>query len=129
MEDVSTVALFGRLILSLTVVLVLMALAARFVRKYRIGIGGRTRPGAPVEVLARAGLGRRSSVSVIRTGRRTLVVGVTDASVSLLADLGPEDLEEVESETERTRPPGGDRPVPSWSGFVAQLRERTVRRS
>lgn len=127
MEDVSTFALFGRLILSLTVVLVVMALAARFVRKYRVGLGGR-RPGAPVEVLARAGLGRRSSVSVIRTGKRTLVVGVTDASVSLLADLGPEDLVEMESEAERTRPPGGASPLPSWSGFVAQLREKTVRR-
>ena len=126
---VSTFALLGRLILSLTVVLVLMALAARFVRKYRIGLGGRARPGAPVEVLARAGLGRRSSVSVIRTGRRTLVVGVTDASVSLLADLGPDDLVELESETERTRPPGGSGSLPSWSGFVAQLREKTVRRS
>jgi flagellar protein FliO/FliZ len=127
MEDVSTFALLGRLILSLTVVLVLMALVARFVRKYRVGMGGR-RPGAPVEVLARAGLGRRSSVSVIRTGKRTLVVGVTDASVSLLADLGPDDLVELESDAERTRPPGGSSPVPSWSGFVAQLREKTVRR-
>lgn len=128
MQDVSTFALLGRLIVSLTVVLVLMALAARFVRRYRVGLGGR-RQGAPVEVLARAGVGRRSSVSVIRTGRRTLVVGVTDTNVSLLADLGPDDLVEMESDAERTRPPGGSGPVPSWSGFVAQLREKTVRRS
>lgn len=128
MQDVSTFALLGRLVLSLTVVLVLMALAARAVRRYRVGLGGR-RPGAPVEVLARAGLGRHSSVSVIRTGRRTLVVGVTDTAVSLLADLDPDELVELASEAEWTRPSRGDRPVPSWSGFVAMLRERTVRRS
>lgn len=128
MEDVSTFALLGRLVLSLTVVLVLMAFAARAVRGYRAGIGGR-RPRAAVEVVARAGVGRRSSVSVIRTGKRTLVLGVTDTAVNLLADLDSDDLLELESEAERTRPPGGDRPVPSWSGFVATLRERTVRRS
>ncbi|HET7488834.1 MAG TPA: flagellar biosynthetic protein FliO [Acidimicrobiales bacterium] len=128
MQDVSTLALLGRLVLSLTVVLAVMALAARAARKYRLGMGGR-RTGAPVEVLARAGLGRRSSVSVIRTGRRTLVVGVTDAAVNLLADLGTEELVEIESDAERTRHPGGERPQPAWSGIVTQLREWTVRRS
>lgn len=128
MQDVSTFALLGRLVLSLTVVLAVMAMLARAARRYRVGIGGR-RTGAPVEVLARAGLGRRSSVSVIRTGRRTLVLGVTDTAVNLLADLGPEELVELEPDAERTRPPGGDRPLPAWSGIVAQLRERTVRRS
>lgn len=128
MADVSTFALLGRLVLSLTVVLVLMTLAARAMRKYRIGLGGRSRT-TSVEVLARAGLGRHSSISVIRTGKRTLVLGVTDTAVNLLADLASEDLEELEPEAEWTRPTGGDRPVPSWSGFVATLRERTVRRS
>jgi flagellar biogenesis protein FliO len=128
MADVSTFALLGRLVLALTVVLVLMALAARAVRTFRVGAVGR-RPRAAVEVVARAGLGRRSSVSVIRTGKRTLVLGVTDSAVNLLADLDSEELLELESEAERTRLPGGDRPVPSWSGIVAMLRERTVRRS
>ena len=128
MQEVSTFALLGRLVLSLTVVLALMAVAARLLRQHRGGLRSR-RPTAPVEVLARAGLGRRSSVSVIRTGRRTLVVGVTDAAVNLLADLDPEEMLELETEAERTRPPGGARPLPSWTGFLATLRERTVRRS
>ena len=80
-----TVALVGRLLVSLAAVLVLLWLIGRRLRK-----GGRFKDTKLIDVLARQQLSRNSSLAVVRIGDQALVVGVTDAQVSVLGetDLG-----------------------------------------
>src|SRR3546814_7326732 len=62
--------------------------------------GGRRRRGpAEVEVLLRQPVGRRSSITVIRAGNRALVLGVTDQSITLLAEEDPDVLVPLAPET------------------------------
>jgi flagellar protein FliO/FliZ len=69
-----------RIAFSLLVVLGLLWGLARLARR---PLGGRG--GGVLEVLARQQLSRGSSVAVVRVADRALVVGVSDAGVSLLA--------------------------------------------
>ncbi|MEV4514923.1 flagellar biosynthetic protein FliO [Dactylosporangium sp. NPDC049525] len=70
-----------RVLCSLTAVFVLLWALARLARR---GVGSR---GAGVlTVLARQQLSRGASVAVIKVADRALVLGVSDAGVSLLAD-------------------------------------------
>jgi flagellar biogenesis protein FliO len=117
---------------ALSVVVTLFKVAAVFVLFWfslkalgRIYGQGKVRPGAvarPVEVVGRTGVGRKSSVVVIRLGKTYQALGVTEANVTL---LGPVEVDQPEA------PPAGTQaPVqfPSWKEFVARLQERTVRR-
>jgi flagellar protein FliO/FliZ len=122
---VSGFLLAARVVASLGVVLAIVAFLARGNAKRLLS--GR-RAAAPLEVLARQSLARNASVVVLRTADRALVLGVTDASVSLLAELDADDLQ-----TER--PAGtpfveGQPPrTPTWRNALDTMRERTVRRS
>ena len=135
MEDVSLFALFARLAVSLGVVLAAMALAAKVLKKRAMpGSGGRARRIAPIEVLARHGLGRSASVAMVRAGGKVLVLGVTDAAVSVLAEADPDALEaeDVPSGGHWTAVTGGGpvaRPDWTWKAMIDAARERTVRRS
>lgn len=136
MQDVSFLSLVGRLIVSLGVVLLLMAGLARLLRKRMAPGTSKGRTARRIEVLARQGLGRNSSVAVVRTGGKVLVVGVTDAAVNLLTEVDEDDLD-LEVEEPKAGTPwtafSGSRPgaasAPTWRDMVERLRERTVRRS
>ncbi|HET8768723.1 MAG TPA: flagellar biosynthetic protein FliO [Pedococcus sp.] len=92
MSDGSTVVAVLRLLVSLGAVLTLVVWVARYAAKRGIG-GARTpRGGVSVDVLSRRSLGRTSSVQVVQVGRRTMVLGVTEHGVSVLGELGEEDL-------------------------------------
>ena len=127
MSTASTLALFGRLIVSLGVVIGLMWLAARTMR--RRGFGGPSRrPGVHVDIIARRTIGRNSSIAIVRAGSQGLVVGITDHQITKLADA---DLDEIDLEAEgqwTAAPQGPDGPTPSWKAMLEQLRDRTVRR-
>ena len=121
-----------RLLLSLTVVLGLLALAAKAARSGGFGSGTR-RTNAPVAVLARHGLAKSASVVVVRAADRALVLGVTDHSISLLAEVDPSAMETPTSEPARTPvpvggPAEGPTHTPSWRDAIDALRDRTVRR-
>jgi flagellar protein FliO/FliZ len=127
----STAALVARSVLSLVVVFALMALAARMVRKR--GLGGTSgAAGARIEVLARHGLGRTSSVAVVKVAGRTLVLGVTDAHVSVLAEADPALVEAeaalaADSRTKH-RPRATDRPARTeFPSLMEWLRDLTMR--
>ena len=154
MGDVSLAHLFGRLAISMVVVLGLLALAARVMRR-RSGMGAssgasRRTTRTQIEVVARQQLTRGSALAVVRTGDRVLVLGVTDTSITLLRDAaagdapadpnGPNGPSNPNSPTEsgsdspldarspRTAISGPDRRNPPWMSAVTTLRERTVRR-
>jgi flagellar protein FliO/FliZ len=138
--DTSLAALLVRVVVSLGVVLVVMWGAATVLR--RSGVAGTAATGrrgvrrkAPVEVIARHGLSRGASVTVIRLGGRALVLGVTEHQVSLLTEIDPAELDAPDEPVDAGSPsagtagPGiGSGSLP-WKVALEQLRERTVRRS
>jgi flagellar protein FliO/FliZ len=125
-EDVSMVALLARLAISLAVVFGLMMLAGRLLRRRGLSPGSAGKATSRIDVIARQGLGRSSSVQVVRVGGRTLILGVTDAAVSVLAEADPLLLEAelalAPAEIPTPQPPG-------WRSLVELLKERTARSS
>jgi flagellar protein FliO/FliZ len=130
--DVSLFSLFFRLVVSLGVVLVLVRLAAGLLARTNGGVGRTKRRGpAEVEVLLRQPLGRRASLNVVRAGGRALLIGVTEHTITLLAEDDPDVLVPLAPETPRTASPADGRASASsaWTAVVDALRDRTVRRS
>ena len=132
--DTSLVALLVRVVVSLGVVLAVMAGAAAVLRRSGVagtagsGKWGARRRSAPVEVIARHGLSRGASLTVVRLGGRTLVLGVTEHQVSLLTEVDPAELEAPPEIAGPAGPGIGAGALP-WKVALEQLRERTVRRS
>jgi flagellar protein FliO/FliZ len=130
-EDLSVVALLGRLAVSMAVVLTLLGLAAKLLR--RRGLGGTGGGSTRIEVLARHGLGRTSSVQLVRVAGRTLVLGVTDTSVSLLGEgeaLGLEvaDPSRTGSPVSQLVPaPRSGAQRPGWGPLLEAVKDRTAR--
>jgi flagellar protein FliO/FliZ len=123
---------------SLAVVLGLMALAAWVMR--RKGPGRLLGQASPFTVVARQPLGRSASLQVVTFGDRALVLGVTEQTVTLLAEGDAQDFPAPTSSgrkngpgAKRTAPPGSTDVTsgsgPAWRETIEQLRERTVRRS
>ncbi len=95
--------LIGRLLVSLAAVLGLMWVIARRVKRT-----GPARGTTLVDVLGRRQLSRTASVAVVRVGERALVLGVTDAQVTLIGETDLAGAEQAVAETGRRpapRPP------------------------
>ena len=84
MSGVSTIELLIRMTVSLAVIGGLLWLIQRVGRK-RLGGLGRSAT-APIEVTSRKQLSRTSSIALVRVGERNILIGVTDAGVSLIAE-------------------------------------------
>jgi flagellar protein FliO/FliZ len=146
--DTNVVELIVRLVASL-VMLVAIILVAHKVLRARGGFRFGSSPGAPrLDVLDRTSVARNASVAVVRVGGRGLIVGITEQSVTLLAEA-PELIDRYEhEEAERTAPPAersssrlpmawrglgrpdaADAPEPTRMNVFEALRESTVRRS
>jgi flagellar protein FliO/FliZ len=121
------VALLARLAISLAVVFGLMVLAGRLLRRRGLAPGNASKATTRIDVLARQGLGRSSSVQLVRVGGRTLILGVTDAAVSVLAEADPLLLEAEQAlqPVEVASTPA----TPGWGSLVELLKERTARSS
>ena len=136
MGDTSTFALMLRLCLSLGVVLGLMfgvthVLKRRGFAGFTPGAQRRSPVASQVEVLVRKPLGRNASIAVVRAGSRAMVVGVTEANVTLLGDA---DLDELELEDEveahgTSLPRAVNGATTPWKTMLESLRDRTVRRT
>jgi flagellar protein FliO/FliZ len=135
--DTSIVALLVRVVVSLSVVLAVMAGTAAVLRRSGLvgtGPAGRrgTRRGSAVEVITRHGLGRTSSLAVVRVGARALVLGVTEHQVTLLIEVDPAELAALPDSDDTLAGPAGPgigAGALPWKVTLEQLRERTVRRS
>src|SRR3954464_15622774 len=87
------IGLIGRFVLSMGVVLGVMVLAAKVARNRNFG-GMRTKgKTTKIEVLARQQFGKGSSVAVVLAGGKTLVLGVTEQMVTVLAEADPSAIE------------------------------------
>jgi flagellar biogenesis protein FliO len=82
MNDAGNLAMLGRVIGGLVVVLVLIGLAARVARRARGQSGG-----TGLRVIDRIGLTREANLTVIEVANRVLLLGVTAQGVTMLADL------------------------------------------
>jgi flagellar protein FliO/FliZ len=123
-EDLSVLGMLSRLLVSLVVVFGLMALAGRVVRRRGLA-GSGSAATSRIEVLARQGLGRTSSVQLVRVAGRTLVLGVTEQSVQVLGEADPLLLAAEQAlvpEVQQTRQ------TPGWGPLLEALKERTARR-
>ena len=136
--DVSLLALLVRVVVSLGVVLAVMAAAAAVLRRSGVvgtapaGRRGMRRRSLPLEVIARHGLSRGSSLAVVRLGERALVLGVTEHQVTLLTEVDPAELDAPPDPDKHFAGPAGPGIGPGtlpWKVALEQLRERTVRRS
>lgn len=86
----------------------------------------------PLEVVARHGLSRSSSLAVVRLGERALLLGVTEHQVTLLTEVDPSELDAPPELDDNLVAPAGPGIGPGtlpWKVALEQLRERTVRRS
>jgi flagellar biogenesis protein FliO len=121
----STLGILLRLVFSLAVVLVLMALLARFLQQRQLGgapaVRGRD---VPMRVLGRQGVGRAASVTLLDVAGTVLVLGVTEQSVQVLRELSSADLPVADP----PGPPGDRPPAPGLVGLLDLLRDRTLRR-
>ncbi|MCW2698492.1 MAG: fliO [Blastococcus sp.] len=136
-----------RLILSLGFIAAVLLFAARLAKKRGLGQGN-----GLIEVVARQRMGRTSTVNVLRIADVVLVVGATEESVTLLAEVDAEAVDAALRERAPARLGAADRGAVGdssalaarsstgalagsvfdrngWSALVHQLRERTVRRS
>lgn len=114
MTDGSTVALLLRMAVSLAVVLAVIVWAARVLHRRQGGLLGRVQREVPVTVLARQSLSRHAGLSVVEVGPRILVLGVTDAEVSLLTTLDPSELtEDIAGPSSAAAPVDGQAPSPT----------------
>ncbi len=98
----STIAIIGRMLVALVVVLAVMWALAKWARK-PLGAG---KSDKVMTVLARQQLSRSSSVAVLKLMDRALVLGVTEQGVQLLTetDLAPlEDALTVEAPARHRR--------------------------
>jgi flagellar protein FliO/FliZ len=90
--DLSLTTLLPRLFISMAVVIGVMWLVARVMKNRQVTGGGivrksPTQKAAPVvQIVAKQGLSRNSSITIVRVGDRELVLGVTDSNISLLAE-------------------------------------------
>lgn len=129
MADLNIFTLLLRVGLSLGVVFGLMWGAARLLGKGGLGTSLRSRH-APIEVVARQSLGRRSSIALVRTAGRGLVLGVTDGHVTLLAET---DADALLPEPARTPNSDGEPErsldLSAWKNVLDVVRDKTVRRA
>lgn len=86
MTDSSTLMLLLRMGFSLLLILAMIGGVARVVKR-RGRVGGGAGDPTTIDVVARRSVGRRSNLLVVRISGRELLVGTSDTTVQLVADL------------------------------------------
>jgi flagellar biogenesis protein FliO len=94
--DTNVVELGLRLLLSMGLIVAIIVVASKVLKgKATLNFGRRQSDGPKLDVLDRTQVARHASVAVVRVGGRGLIVGITEQSVSLLAEA-PELIDRYE---------------------------------
>jgi flagellar biogenesis protein FliO len=108
MIAVSTVELTIRMVVALALVSGLLLVVTRTARtRLRMGVGG-----APLEVCHRHQVTRSSTVALVRSGRRHLLIGLNDHAITVLAE-GDDLVAPVDEGADATAPRARGRRPPS----------------
>lgn len=128
----------------MTVVILIMGLAAKLLGNRRVpGIGTipakqkAKRAENPIEVISRTALGRSQAVAIVRVSGKSLVVGITEQNVTLLAEVDEvEPVVKSAGEILQSFDIQGTDVVideqssgPSGKGLLSHVREATVRKN
>jgi flagellar biogenesis protein FliO len=114
MSGASDLAMLGRVMGGLIVVLVLVGLAAKLVRRTR-GTNG----DSGLRIVERIGLSREANLAVIEVASRKLLLGVTAQGVTMLADLddaGRRDQHRISATPIPQAPSSDDRELTAMTG-------------
>ena len=120
----------------------LMFLLARFARRRQIKpLGKATGEGiGEIHIVAKRSLGQHSSISVVRIGKRVLVVGQSAHQVNVLSEFMSEDASANNADDADSEESNKKNPTPwkvagvgsfgsgAWDAFLDNLREKTIRR-
>src|SRR5262245_62271000 len=87
----------------------------------RLGRGGVSRRRLPMEVLARLALGPKQWLTVVRVGKRVLLLGSSDHGPRLITEIRGEDRAAVLSEEPAAPAPGKTRGDPDLKRLLARL--------
>jgi flagellar biosynthetic protein FliO len=102
-NDVSLVEVMARLVAAFAIIIGMLGGAVyMFRRRGMLRVPGTVAPQKRMKVVERQTLSRSSSVALVRVGDRSYLVGATDASVSLLADVSDTIAEADEADELRT---------------------------
>lgn len=96
-SSMSLTSLLPRLFISMAVVITIMWIAARVLKNRQIPGSGILRASSAkqtpiLQVVARQGMGAKTSVAIVRAGNKELVVGITENNISLLTELNAIDV-------------------------------------
>jgi len=93
-------------ILALAAVCLLAFVGLRFLASRSRGLGGR---GKAIRVIERVALDQRRSLVLVEVAGRTLLLGVSDGGVSLVAELDPGALSSGDKASDEVRTTTADR--------------------
>ncbi len=135
-----------RLVVSLAIVLGLLLIVAGILKKRGLVIGGGIGKGSrnhspfDLEIMSRKPLGRNAQLAVVCTAGKTLVLGITEHQITMLAETEvvleltdttsiPLDLSlPLSMEAQRTALPGtSSGSFPTWKTLIDGVRDKTVR--
>jgi flagellar protein FliO/FliZ len=101
-QDVSLVEVMARLVAAFALIIGLLGGTVYvFRRRGMLRVPGSAAPTKRLKVVERQNLSRNTSVALVRIGSNSYLVGTTDASISLLADVTETIAAEDEAEAER----------------------------
>ena len=120
MGAVSSVGLFLRFLWAMLLVLALAYVAARMLKKIGFGKTSASRYLNQIDYLS---LGPKRGIALVQVVDRTVALGVTDQSISLLMEIAPEAM------AERATAPleGGGPTPPTLSQFAEEMMKRLKR--
>jgi flagellar biogenesis protein FliO len=86
-SDANVVELILRLVLSMGLIVTIIVVAAKVLKgRTTLNFGRRNNDGPKLDILDKTQVARHAQVAVVRVGGRGLIVGITEHSVTLLAE-------------------------------------------
>jgi flagellar protein FliO/FliZ len=119
-NDVSLVEVMARLVAAFALIIGMLGGAVYVFRRRGVlrALPGAAAPQRRMRVVERQTLSRSSSVALVRVGSRSYLIGATDASVALLADLSETVTEADDADARRAEEASRD-PHPAHQGTGA----------